>query len=83
MRRSRPGRKPRSAKEFVELFAYHCLEAQFGAGRWGRVAEAEDLRTRAFDAPSGRGRPSSIAPRKQLGGEQVCRSLRPSNASPH
>ncbi|HEU4831619.1 MAG TPA: adenylate/guanylate cyclase domain-containing protein [Actinomycetota bacterium] len=39
------------AKEFVELLAYHCLEAYLGARDDGLATqEVEDLRRRAFDA---------------------------------
>ena len=39
------------AKEFVELLAYHCLEAYLGARDDGLAPqEVEDLRRRAFDA---------------------------------
>ena len=39
------------AKEFVELLAYHCLEAYLGARDDGLASqEVEDLRRRAFEA---------------------------------
>src|SRR5207342_3049776 len=39
------------AKEFVELLAYHCLEAYLGARDDGLATqEVEDLRRRAFEA---------------------------------